>query len=331
MPSLGPPAMALQRPTRVFGLGPALAARLLARASTQHQRGQPACLLYCRAMDVGTSQYCTASTPDKAAKKPRTWFANIGESESKKIMKASSANKRGLALRLDQTLKSGHDMRVFGLGTAASMVSRERYGRFTSSMHAAYQAMEDALDRSSSPAVMSVWCEFGDDLRRKASLEADLEEVGVTPLVSGAVHPSRATNNYVQAIYAAAEDDNATGGARLLGHVYVRYFADLFGGQALAGPTRWALQLAPNSPRHYDFGPFGANRRESIEKIYAALNETAEKRLSAEQVDAVVDEAKRAFAHNAAVYAEDGRLYTDAARGLANVALGYVRQRRQPV
>ena len=43
--------------------------------------------------------------------------------------------------------------------------------------------------------------------------------------------------------------DRADGGARLLGHLYCRYFADLFGGQMLAAPTRAALAL-PVAPRH---------------------------------------------------------------------------------
>ena len=59
----------------------------------------------------------------------------------------------------------------------------------------------------------------------------------------------------------------------MIGHVYCRYFADLFGGQALGAPTYYALAPAvlPGTPRHYDFGEFGANRRESIEAPTRAL------------------------------------------------------------
>jgi hypothetical protein len=72
------------------------------------------------------------------------------ESESTRILKAGSANKRGLSKLLDATLREGHDMQTFGLGTAAALASRERYGRFTSSVHAVYDRMEASLDRSSS-------------------------------------------------------------------------------------------------------------------------------------------------------------------------------------
>ena len=48
------------------------------------------------------------------------------ETESTNIIKTVASNKVGLSKRLDTTLKSSHDMKVFGLGTAASMASRER-------------------------------------------------------------------------------------------------------------------------------------------------------------------------------------------------------------
>jgi len=40
--------------------------------------------------------------------------------------------------------------------------------------------------------------------------------------------------------------------------------------------------------------------------------------------DAVRKEARRAFALNVDVYGEEGGLYADAARGVANVVTGYV-------
>ena len=61
----------------------------------------------------------------------------------------------------------------------------------------------------------------------------------------------------------------------MIGHLYCRYFADLFGGQFLAAPTRFALSPAvlEGTPRHYDFGAFGASRKESIEQLYLAFND----------------------------------------------------------
>ena len=185
---------------------------------------------------------------------------------SRGILQTSRANKTGLSLLLDQTLKSGHDMKTFGLGTAASLSSVDRYARFTSGMVQVYGTMERSLDASSSPATQPLWKRFGDALRREPSLVLDLADVATTE------HPvTPATLAYCAAIEAAAAADDADGGGRMIGHVYCRYFADLFGGQALAAPTRYALApvVLPGTPRHYEFGAFGANRRENIEALYA--------------------------------------------------------------
>lgn len=192
-------------------------------------------------------------------------------------------------------------------------------------MHSVYSAMEESLDSCRSAAVVPVWQQFGAELRRAPALATDLLEVGVTP---AATAPTAATRAYVEAIHAARHHDDADGGAKLLAHLYVRYFADLFGGQALAAPTRWALGLGADSPRHYDFGDFGANRRESIEQLYAAFNAAGDALPGGEaQREAIAAEANAAFQHNIAVYSEEGALWGGAARGIANVATGYVRSR----
>lgn len=70
------------------------------------------------------------------------------ETEGANILKTSRANKipNSLAMGLDTTLKDAHDMRVFGMGTLATLSSIERYGRFTQSMHAIYSTMEKEMD-----------------------------------------------------------------------------------------------------------------------------------------------------------------------------------------
>lgn len=98
-----------------------------------------------------------------------------------------------------------------------------------------------------------------------------------------------------------------------------------FGGQALAAPTRYALAPAvlPGTPRHYDFGDFGANRAESIEALYGAFNEAGEQ-LSSDAQQQIVDEANLAFALNVIVYKEEGGLWRDAAKGVGNMVSGFV-------
>lgn len=245
------------------------------------------------------------------------------ESESSNIIKTGLANKTGLSKSLDTTLRTSHDMKVFGLGTAASMANRERYARFTTSMYAVYSSMERELDAQTSPANCIVWNRFGDQLRRTAKLQSDLEEVGAWPVSD----VSPASERYAEAIVSASRSDAELNGGRLLGHVYCRYFADLFGGQALAGPYQWALGLEVG-PTHYDFGDFGKHRRQSIETIYEALNEAGEVLGSDEARGSVVAEARRAFSLNVDVYKEEGALVQDGIKGLANVAVGYVGRHR---
>ena len=160
------------------------------------------------------------------------------ETESANIMKTSMANKipGSLAKQLDTTLREGHDMKVFGLGTAASMANVQRYQRFTTSMHAVYSTMEVEFDRATptaAPLVHELWSKHGSCLRRAPSLALDLEDVG-----GPATGASPATDRYVEVIRVAGADDRERGGARMLGHLYCRYFADLFGGSMLAMPTR---------------------------------------------------------------------------------------------
>lgn len=252
------------------------------------------------------------------------------ESESRNIMRTAAANKvpGSLALALDGTLKQGHDMKTFGLGTAASMANRERYARFTASMFKVYTAMEEELDKTNAlvaPAVHYVWSQHGATLRRAQALKHDLDDVS-KELASGG-KPSPATDKYVEGIRRAGEDDRLTGGARLLGHLYCRYFADLFGGQMLALPTRAALSLPANTPRHYAFdfppleeGEAKSGRREYIEQVYRSLN-CAGDMLNADFRAAVADEASMAFKYNIDVYSEEP-MFVDAFWGGVNMCTG---------
>jgi len=258
--------------------------------------------------------------------------APASSSSSRGILQLSSANKSGLSLLLDGTLKEGHDMKTFGLGTAASLANLSRYARFTASMRHVYGAMEASLDASTSPAIVPLWSAHGEVLRRAPALSLDLADVAL-PLEGQSLDelypPTPATRRYMDAISEAARKDEADGGARLIGHVYCRYFADLFGGQMLAAPTRYALAPAvlEGTPRHYEFGEFGANRKESIEMLYEAFNAAGGSLGSNAAVQEVVDEARLAFAHNIEVYSEEGGLWTGATVGVANMVVGFAREK----
>ena len=251
------------------------------------------------------------------------------ETEGANIHRLGRANHvvGSLSHALDSTMREGaHDMRVFGLGTAASMASVDRYARFTAAMHAVYSTMEEELDAcvdaSGSGASAYVWSRHGRTLRRAERLRADLDDVaGAAP---ASRDPTPAVRRYVDAVREAGADDRrAGGGGRLLGHLYCRYFADLFGGQMLQWPYEKALRLRAGTPRHYSFDfPEGApERRAYIEALYSTINE-AGAAMDERQRAAAVREAFRAFAHNVEVYSEDTRLYVDGAAGALNVAAG---------
>eukprot|EP01063_Lacrimia_lanifica_P002719 TRINITY_DN11454_c0_g1_i1.p2 TRINITY_DN11454_c0_g1~~TRINITY_DN11454_c0_g1_i1.p2 ORF type:complete len:277 (+),score=76.77 TRINITY_DN11454_c0_g1_i1:90-920(+) len=260
------------------------------------------------------------------------------ESESTNIIRTMRANKipGSLSQRLDTTLKDSHDMKVFGLGTLSAMASVPRYARFTNSMLAVYGAMEEELDecvRADHAGVARFWSRHGDILRRAAVLEQDLRDVVPAPLP-----PSPATAEYVAAIRAAGAADRATGSGRVLGHAYTRYLADLMGGSVLGAPTRMALGLAHGTPRHYAFGyaEQHGGRRAYVEALYGDLNaagdviapeaEGATDQERAALLEAVVAETRLAFAMNVKVYAEEP-IYADAARGAANVIVGWALRR----
>jgi heme oxygenase len=246
----------------------------------------------------------------------------LPESESSNIMKTSKGNKipGSLSLALDQTLKQGHDMRAFGLGTLASMATLERYKRFTSSMHHVYSTMEDELDKTETEA-LELWKRHGEVLRRSDALYHDLQDVTTSDELAIMLQqpPTPSTQNYVTAIREAGESDRENQGASLIGHLYCRYFADLFGGSVLASPYNMALGLDSNTPRHYNFNI--TNRREFIETVYRDIN-TAGEILPEPQIKRVVDEARAAFQHNSHVYTEEP-IEVDAMKGGINVVVGF--------
>lgn len=247
---------------------------------------------------------------------PRAALKLLPRSESSDTMVRSLANKRGLSLKLDGTLREGaHDMRVFGLGFLRSLSSRKEYEHFTVSFYHIYAAMEDAFIKNGDGPAGRVWSQFPDLARTEPLLE-DLRNVG---LGNDPPPPSPATAAYISSIKAAHLRNN---GAPLLGHLYVRYFADLFGGRALGTPTMLAVPGLVEKPHFYRFSKaVEADRRAYIEHIYEALNQEGGGMDATEKED-VVEEARNAFAHNALVYTETPGLNRDAALGAFQLTRG---------
>jgi heme oxygenase len=238
-------------------------------------------------------------------------------SSSTVTLQGSKANKKGLSKMLDATLREGsHDMLTFGLGYFKSVASKASYVRFTTAHYHFYDEMEKRLDQDTGVAGR-FWSEFP-ELRRAEKLKADLQFITASDVIAP---PSPATSAYCTDIAKAA---NEASGKRLLGHAYVRYLADLFGGRALGSPTRLALGLPFDHPHFYQWDPkVERDKGGYIERIYEQLNVVGDQ-MSQQERETVVEEARRAFRHNANIYKEDKGLMIGAAAGAFNIATGWV-------
>ena len=195
------------------------------------------------------------------------------------IFKNSAANKVGLSYALDGAMRNGsHDMRVFGTGTLAALVSRASLAKFLAAHHHFYAELETRLDdaaRGSDPTPSgALWRRFSAELRRAPSLADD-----VSVLLDDSVSehaPTPAVAAYVGGIARAAERESSSPDAPplLIAHFYVRYFADLFGASMLGWPTKRALGL-PRVPEFYrhDDAIVSDRRATYVESVYEAINE----------------------------------------------------------
>ena len=279
---------------------------------------------------------------------PRGFATAAADDTPGGIFRSSVANKSGLSHALDAVMREGHhDMRAFGRGTLAALASRGAYAKFTAAHFHFYSELERRLDdaaRGPNPTPTgSVWRRFSEDLRRAPALERDLAVLlDTTP----GDHPvSPATAAYMRAIATAAEREESscsrTGDGELrvdaidatpalLAHFYARYLADLFGGSMLGWPTRRALGFA-TTPQFYvhdalEGGPARA-RADYVERVYEAINDIGA-RVSDAAAAETVEEARRAFAANAAVFAEGGgSSLLRATVGGARVMGGYAAER----
>ena len=273
---------------------------------------------------------------------PRGFATAAADDTPGGIFRSSVANKSGLSHALDAVMREGHhDMRAFGRGTLAALASRGAYAKFTAAHFHFYSELERRLDdaaRGPNPTPTgSVWRRFSEDLRRAPALERDLALLlDTTP----SAHPvSPATAAYMSAIASAAEREASScsaesgGGAMpaLLAHFYTRYLADLFGGSMLGWPTRRALgfRTTPQFYVHDVFVEGGAAsaRKDYVERVYEAINDAGAHVDDAAAAE-TVDEARRAFAANAAVFAESGgSSLLFATVGGARVLGGYAAER----
>jgi len=175
-------------------------------------------------------------------------------------------------------------------------IDRHLYQEMILGLYHVYVALEEALDQHA-PTVFPT-CHFPEQLRRKATLEEDMEFWHNTKTPSARTI-SPAVQEYIDRIhYLAAHDP-----LMLLAHSYTRYLGDLSGGKILARVARRAMDLDKNSGEGLAFYRFDnvPNQKAFKDQYRQALDALP---LTEEQVQALVAEANVAFCFNMRLFQE---------------------------
>jgi heme oxygenase len=201
-----------------------------------------------------------------------------------------------LAERLKNETRALHtaaERSAFMAALLRGRLERQAYCTFLRNLHAIYAALEPALKRhAADPSIAPV---FSAALSRCDALSHDLRTLHGTAWTELVVTP--AAMDYVKRLH----EVDAAEPARLLAHAYVRYLGDLSGGQMLRGIVARGMQWdGSGAVAFYDFGD--APRTAELARAFRAglmhLN------VDDAQSDAIVDEAKRAFALHCRLFDE---------------------------
>ncbi|MCF3104415.1 biliverdin-producing heme oxygenase [Streptomyces roseoverticillatus] len=174
----------------------------------------------------------------------------------------------------------------------------DAYRRYTEQLWFVYRALESTAGSLADDPVAGPF--LRPELARTAELERDLAHLGGPDWRSG-LTPLPATAQYAARIEECARDWPAG----YVAHHYTRYLGDLSGGQIIRGTAEktWGFARKGDGVRFYVFEAIGnpaAFKREYRELLDALPVDDLEKQR-------VVDECKRAFALNTAVFQDLGR------------------------
>lgn len=173
----------------------------------------------------------------------------------------------------------------------------QAYARYTEQLWFVYRALEDAADLLADDPVAGPF--IRPELMRVAELERDLAHLG-GPGWRAATSALPATAAYADRI----RDVGRTWPAGYVAHHYTRYLGDLSGGQVIRGVAErtWGFERKGDGVRFYVFDSIAnpaAFKREYRELLDALPVDEVERQR-------VVEECRRAFALNTALFAELG-------------------------
>ncbi|MFC5144017.1 heme oxygenase (biliverdin-producing) [Streptomyces aureoversilis] len=174
----------------------------------------------------------------------------------------------------------------------------DAYRRYTEQLWFVYRALEAASPGLADDPVAGPF--IRPELARTAELERDLAHLGGPDWRSG-LRPLPATARYAARVEECARDWPAG----YVAHHYTRYLGDLSGGQIIRGTAEktWGFARKGDGVRFYVFEAIAnpaAFKREYRELLDALPVDDLEKQR-------VIDECKRAFALNTAVFQALGR------------------------
>ncbi|MDK8819948.1 biliverdin-producing heme oxygenase [Corynebacterium amycolatum] len=162
----------------------------------------------------------------------------------------------------------------------------------TGQLYFVYEALEQAVRSTAESEQVSAV--YDAQLERLEALAADLEHL-VGPDWREKISPVEATKNYVAELREIESNGNANAA---LAHHYVRYLGDLSGGQVIASMLAKHYGIGAEGTRFYDFSAIGKIKpyRDGYRRSLSELG------ISDADKDAVVDEAKKAFRLNRAIF-----------------------------
>ena len=202
----------------------------------------------------------------------------------------------GLALMLDDGTRKSHSMAEntqFVSGFFKGLADRDSYKSLITSLYFVYEAMEEAMDKSSEDGVRTLDYPA---LRRLDSLKKDMDFFYGEKWQDD-VLPSPAAKAYVARILEIAQ----TKPYLMIAHQYTRYLGDLFGGQMMGGMAIRSLSLENgDGTSFYTFDDIPSTK-DFITEWYTRLNELD---LTQQQKEEIVDEANLVFALNIDVLQE---------------------------
>lgn len=172
------------------------------------------------------------------------------------------------------------------------------FRRYTEQLWFVYRALEEGAQRLADDPVAAPFLHSG--LPRSAALETDLDHLHGGAEWRDGLRPLPATAAYTTRIAEVA----ATWPGGFVAHHYTRYMGDLAGGQAIRATAEktWGFAHKGDGVRFYVFDRLG--NPAAFKRAYRAALDT----LPTDELEAqrIVEECKRAFTLNTAVFRELG-------------------------